>query len=134
MEIPHPCTENYAHMSPASNGRHCAACSQTVVDFTHMSAEEIKNYFQKPGKENTCGRYKSYQVGRATVVEKLLMRARSKVQLIRIRPVQFIILGLISSMLSFSSCFMGKKHTKVTGYTFRPVSDSTHTIPSSQPR
>ena len=61
IDIPQPCHENWQAMTPAEQGRHCAACDKVVMDFTAMSEAEIKAFFaQKPKK--TCGRFRPDQL------------------------------------------------------------------------
>ncbi|HET9504806.1 MAG TPA: hypothetical protein VFO93_14780 [Hymenobacter sp.] len=64
ISIPRPCAENWGAMTPASGGRHCAACQQTVVDFSQQTDAEILAYFQRAGVGGTCGRFRASQVGR----------------------------------------------------------------------
>lgn len=62
IHIPQPCTESWAAMTPASLGRHCAACQKTVVDFTQKTDAEILAYLtQTTGR--TCGRFRATQLG-----------------------------------------------------------------------
>ena len=50
-------------MSPEAQGRFCASCCKTVVDFTGMSDAELLRYFSSP-KEQVCGRFYSDQLNR----------------------------------------------------------------------
>jgi hypothetical protein len=61
LSIPTPCTEDWNNMSPDKNGKFCASCQKTVVDFSHMSDAEIFNYFDN-FKSNTCGRFTEKQL------------------------------------------------------------------------
>ncbi len=60
IAIPQPCHENWNHMTPVDQGRHCINCSKTVTDFTTMSNDEIINYFAQYG--NVCGRFGETQL------------------------------------------------------------------------
>jgi len=51
-------------MTPTSTGRHCAACQQTVVDFTHQTDAEILAYFKQAGAAVPCGRFRASQLAR----------------------------------------------------------------------
>jgi hypothetical protein len=53
-------------MTPTANGRHCAACQKTVVDFTWKTDAEILAYLASASGE-TCGRLRSDQQNRALV-------------------------------------------------------------------
>lgn len=45
LSIPTPCTEDWNAMTPDKNGKFCASCQKTVVDFSRMTDAEIFNYF-----------------------------------------------------------------------------------------
>jgi hypothetical protein len=62
LTIPQPCSESWAAMTPTATGRHCAACANTVIDFTQLSDAEILEQLARPG--NTCGRFRAGQLGR----------------------------------------------------------------------
>ena len=49
-------------MSPREQGAFCQVCSKTVVDFTSMSDEDVKNYFLKRSGQKTCGRLRNDQL------------------------------------------------------------------------
>ncbi|OGX83568.1 carboxypeptidase-like regulatory domain-containing protein [Hymenobacter coccineus] len=63
VHIPQPCAESWAAMTPRGPGRHCAACQQTVVDFTQKTNGEILAML-KQATGNTCGRFAAGQLGR----------------------------------------------------------------------
>ena len=56
IKIAKPCNEDWNKMSKNKLGRHCQLCDKTVVDFTKMSSEEIRDYLSKKGKQRICGR------------------------------------------------------------------------------
>jgi hypothetical protein len=62
LSIPQPCHENWNEMSPREQGAFCQVCSKTVIDFTTMSDEEVKNYFLKHSGQKTCGRLRNDQL------------------------------------------------------------------------
>jgi len=62
LSIPKPCHENWNEMSPREQGAFCQVCSKTVVDFTSMSDEEVKNYFLNRSGQKTCGRLRNDQL------------------------------------------------------------------------
>ncbi len=57
-----PCHESWDKMTPQKEGRLCAACETTVVDFSSKSLEEIKAYFESNAGKNVCGRYQERHV------------------------------------------------------------------------
>ncbi|SFQ76755.1 carboxypeptidase-like regulatory domain-containing protein [Hymenobacter arizonensis] len=64
LAIPQPCAESWDAMRPASNGRHCAACQKTVVDFTLKTDAEILAYLAGAASTRTCGRFAAGQLDR----------------------------------------------------------------------
>lgn len=60
--IPEPCSADWEAMTPHGQGRHCALCEKTVVDFTVMSEAEIKTYFRENAGKKTCGHFYRHQV------------------------------------------------------------------------
>lgn len=64
-------------MTPASGGRHCAACAKTVVDFTSKTDAEILAYFRQAGAGRTCGRFQATQLGRPLQPAAALSRWRT---------------------------------------------------------
>ena len=45
ISIPQPCSQSWQQMTPVEQGRHCESCCKTVVDFTPMSNDEIKDFW-----------------------------------------------------------------------------------------
>jgi hypothetical protein len=62
IAIENPCHEDWQGMTPEAQGRFCAACEKTVIDFTRMSDAEILHYFSQPRTEKVCGRFRSEQL------------------------------------------------------------------------
>jgi hypothetical protein len=67
ISIPTPCHEDWSKMTPNEAGRHCSSCAKTVVDFTAMSDDEVKNYFIARKDEKLCGRFKQSQLHRVVI-------------------------------------------------------------------
>ncbi|MEO5647434.1 MAG: hypothetical protein ABIQ56_03670 [Chitinophagaceae bacterium] len=67
ITIPVPCHEDWGAMSASSQGRFCNSCEKTVVDFTTMSDEEVRNYLVNKKDEKLCGRFSSMQLGRIKI-------------------------------------------------------------------
>ena len=76
LHIAQPCAESWATMTPASGGRHCAACQKTVVDFTQKTDAEILVALRRAAGE-TCGRLRADQVGRALIAPSSAPRWRA---------------------------------------------------------
>lgn len=47
LEIPKPCSESWAEMTPMGLGRFCKHCQKTVTDITQMSDAQVVQLFQK---------------------------------------------------------------------------------------
>lgn len=62
LSIPQPCHEDWNKMNPNEQGRHCNSCAKTVVDFTNMSDDDVKNFFLNKTTERVCGRFKQKQL------------------------------------------------------------------------
>lgn len=72
ISIPTPCHADWNKMSPREQGAFCSVCAKTVVDFTRLSDEQVKNYFlENPGKK-TCGRFRKEQLDDADFLPRLL--------------------------------------------------------------
>ena len=60
IHIPKPCHENWNEMTANEKGRFCDACSQTVIDFTSSTEEEINVAMKSDSK--ICGRFREKQL------------------------------------------------------------------------
>jgi hypothetical protein len=56
-------------MIAEEQGRHCLACSKTVVDFTNWEADDILNYLKAKSKERVCGRFNTAQLDNNEIAE-----------------------------------------------------------------
>jgi hypothetical protein len=61
LSIPQPCQQNWDHMAPVNQGRHCGACSQVIVDFSALSNQELITVLQT--QKPHCGRFNEDQMG-----------------------------------------------------------------------
>ena len=61
LTVPKPCSEKWDNFLPTANGGFCNSCGKTVTDFTHMSEDEILNFF-KERPAGTCGRFRPNQL------------------------------------------------------------------------
>ncbi len=52
-------------MTLEGNGRFCAHCSETVIDFTNYSDSALYNFFAKNNSEHICGRFLGTQLDRS---------------------------------------------------------------------
>ncbi|MBC6991659.1 carboxypeptidase-like regulatory domain-containing protein [Hymenobacter sp. BT491] len=63
LSVPQPCHESWHQMTPAQQGRHCAACQKIVIDFTQLSDYEIINLISQ-SSDSVCGRFTDRQLNR----------------------------------------------------------------------
>lgn len=124
VKIPEPCTENWDKMTPDNNGRFCGSCQKTVVDFTQMSDEQVKNFLLDNKHKNTCGRFNTAQLGRPLENQSVNINAKWFTGLPYTRQVFYAV--AVFFILGVSSCnFDGSA-------TIHPKQDSTkqtNTIP-----
>lgn len=62
IHIAEPCHEDWNNMSPNEQGRHCAQCCKTVVDFTNWETNEIVYYLKANAEKGVCGRFNEQQM------------------------------------------------------------------------
>jgi stress response protein YsnF len=62
IEIPAPCNEDWAKMTPAEQGRHCALCQKKVTDFSAFTDKQIISFYEKPENVKACGRFRVGQL------------------------------------------------------------------------
>ena len=63
IHIPTPCHEDWNTMTPAQQGKFCAACNKKVTDFSLMSDKRILEYLTQHAG-NICGRFDAEQLER----------------------------------------------------------------------
>lgn len=63
LTIPSPCTQPWQAMTPNQQGRFCAHCQKTVVDFTAMTDAQVIAHLHRVGNEG-CGRFRATQLSR----------------------------------------------------------------------
>ena len=66
LRIDQPCSESWDRMHPEAQGRFCASCKKTVVDFTTMSDQEVLHWFARQ-QGSVCGRFGQDQLRRPLV-------------------------------------------------------------------
>ena len=66
LYIPQPCHEDWNKMTPETQGRFCASCEKTVVDFSLMTDNELIRFLSK-NKGHLCGRFDSEQLQRPLI-------------------------------------------------------------------
>lgn len=71
---------------------------------------KFKLIFYNTKNESVCGRYKNFQINTPTPFEKIILKLKSLIELnIKLTPIKLALLALVSSLMSLTSCFMGKR-------------------------
>lgn len=56
LSIPDPCPQSWERMQVRTEGRYCASCCRTVVDFSLLTNDEIHDYFNRHAGQRICAR------------------------------------------------------------------------------
>jgi len=108
MKIKSPCHENYKAMTSSNGGRFCQSCQKVVVDFTNMTEQEIKHYFQNSSTEHVCGRFKSVQLNEGNRVERIIWQLKTRIQTkVGFIPARVAFLSILTGLVAFTSSCMG---------------------------
>ncbi len=67
IQILQPCHERWDEMQPVEQGRFCAGCQKTVVDYTALSDRELVKLLAH-ASETSCGRFRDEQLNRSLTV------------------------------------------------------------------
>jgi len=105
IRIPNLCNEDWNKMTPNDNGRFCDTCKLTVVDFTKMGDDQIKNYLLNNG--HVCGRFDCTQVD--TSHESTLGLLNKKAKKIKFKPLRWLVLLLLLIPVFLYSILNNKK-------------------------
>lgn len=64
IDIPSPCGESLADMTPTARGLYCAACSREILDFTKFTDEQLYKYFISASENGRtpCGFFRPDQL------------------------------------------------------------------------
>jgi len=54
--------QSWSEMTPEGHGRFCGACSQTVIDFSSYTDEQLIAFFSTEKTDRVCGRFRDSQV------------------------------------------------------------------------
>jgi hypothetical protein len=61
LSIPQACSETWSNMTRVPGGSFCSSCQKKVIDFTHMTDDEITTFLQhRPA--SICGRFLPQQL------------------------------------------------------------------------
>ena len=114
LKIEKPCHEDWNKMAPNQLGRHCQLCEKTVVDFTKMSSEEIKEYLSNRGNERICGRILKEPVKRIpSKKEQWFNNQRLRInQKIGFIPMRISLLSILSFLMILFGCNQTTEESK----------------------
>jgi len=114
LKIEKPCHEDWNKMAPNQLGRHCQLCEKTVVDFTKMSSEEIKEYVSNRGNERICGRILKEPVKRIpSKKEQWFNNQRLRInQKIDFIPMRISLLSILSFLMILFGCNQTTEESK----------------------
>ena len=126
LKIANPCNENWDEMSKNNLGRHCQLCDKTVVDFTKMSSEEIRDYLSKKGKERVCGRIIKPQVKKIPSKKEQWFNAlQLKInQRVGFMPMRVSLLTMLSGLMVLFGCNQNTAENKPSVKEKNPVTTS----------
>ncbi|MBA3664359.1 MAG: hypothetical protein H0W61_09145 [Bacteroidetes bacterium] len=105
ISIPNPCNANWDKMTPTNSGKHCASCDKTVVDFTKLTTEQIKDHFNK-NNARTCGHFYKGQLKLdknkfQTFLTDLYCEAYLN---LKTKAIRVSVLLILSSVLTLAGC------------------------------
>jgi len=114
LKIEKPCHEDWNKMAQNQLGRHCQLCEKTVVDFTKMSSEEIKEYLSNRGNERICGRILKEPVKRIpSKKEQWFNNQRLRInQKIDFIPMRISLLSILSFLMILFGCNQTTEESK----------------------
>lgn len=58
IHIPNPCPEKWSDITLTEKGAHCSKCATEVIDFTNLSAEEIRETLKEAAGSRVCAKMK----------------------------------------------------------------------------
>jgi hypothetical protein len=110
ISIPKPCHENWDNMLPETQGKHCLACSKTVIDFSNWEQDQILEYLQSKSKEKVCGRFNADQVEQTEQHKEVLpFIISSNISLLKkIAAIVLLCFGVMSDTDSYAQKLTGE--------------------------
>lgn len=73
IHIPEQCHEQWSAMQQQEQGRFCAQCQKTVIDFSEMSDEAMRNFLLEQKGKSICGRMRASQLARPIASQKTIL-------------------------------------------------------------
>jgi hypothetical protein len=129
--VPEPCSADWNQMTKNEMGRHCNACSKTVVDFTAMTNEEIISYINEYSSQHVCGHFYKSQLEQGN--RSNLQMWKEKASSWRLTWLSKAAVGVFSAMLFLSSCVQQiSGQIAASDQQFRKTTDSSAIKDSTQ--
>jgi hypothetical protein len=69
ISLTNPCSEDWSNMTSNQQGRHCASCNKTVIDFSLYTDKQLIEFF-KNSTQGVCGHIPKYQLDRVITVHQ----------------------------------------------------------------
>ncbi len=110
IHIEKPCTVDFNSMRPDDSAKFCNHCQTKVVDFTNMSLDEIKNFFDKQTSDKICGRYHTRHTNGSNHWLNFLTNVESFFSKTKFRKVAFWAISILLFLTNSYGCIvMGKR-------------------------
>lgn len=110
------CSEDWQQMTPTAQGRHCAQCRRTVLDFTEATQPELEAAFRDSPDGRVCGRFQPEQLAPeqpAPLPRRVALRPRQR---------KFLVALLLVCGLGLSAREAVGQVRKVAGHTIHQTS------------
>jgi hypothetical protein len=120
ITIPEPCHKDWQQMTPNEQGRHCAHCCKTVIDFSAWEPEEIVYYLRARKEEQVCGRFRKAQLDTPILTPEAFVWQLDQTPLSFLKRVAAIFLFVFGVMSTACNTPQPKPHTPVTQTTPAP--------------
>lgn len=77
IQLPKPCSKRWSELETNADGRFCATCQHTILDFTRMSDAELLSFLQTQPRVH-CGRFRRDQLDRVLLRRPALSTRRQQ--------------------------------------------------------
>lgn len=131
INIPEQCHEKWSAMQQQEQGRFCAQCQKTVIDFSEMSDEAVRNFLLEQKGKSICGRIRASQLARPIASENIILAPHQYHQLNSKQQILYAI--ALFFILEISAC-TNANDTKVpthNNYNYSANTTDTCTIASA---
>jgi len=124
ITIPEPCHEDWQRMTPNEQGRHCALCCKTVVDFSNWEPQEILFYLSANQADQVCGRFRNNQLNIPIPTPDTFVWQLSQTPLSLLKKIAAIFLFVFGLMTASCNDPVQQAVTPAPGQQVQPVRDN----------